>query len=149
MKSVSCFLLLVLTTLGLAQSAVAAPPNTHAVVHIKNQSTAYATIYHNFSDGFKWKKDVIQIGETLTLSYRYEKTSQKSPPCLIKIDINTNGRQIVEYSLVKGASADDDNFGTRYTLKQIAGTNTRFLEASSPKARVTVLDKDSFIPTIK
>lgn len=147
MKTVSFCLLLALTTLGLTKSAEAAPPNTHAVVHIKNESKAYATIYHNFSKGFKWRKDVIQIGETLTLSYAYDGTSQKSPPCLIKLDVNTQGRHIVEYSLVKGASADPDNFGTRYTIKQIPGTHTRFLEASSPKARVTVTDKDGFIPT--
>jgi hypothetical protein len=147
MKTLTCFLLFTLTTLGMLKTSAAAPPNTHAVVHIKNESTAQATIYYNFNKGYKWRKEVLQIGETLNLSYAYDGTAQKSPPCLIKLDVNTQGRHIVEYSLVKGASADPNNFGTRYTIKQIRGTHTRFLEASSPKARVEVTDKNGFIPT--
>lgn len=147
MKTLSRLLLLAVASVVLANSASAEPPKTHAVVHIKNESTAQATIYYNFNKGYKWRKEVLQIGETLNLSYAYDGTAQKSPPCLIKLDVNTQGRHIVEYSLVKGASADPENFGTRYTIKQIPGTHTRFLEASSSKARVTVTDKDGFIPT--
>jgi hypothetical protein len=149
MKTFSCLLLLALTTLGLTKSAEAAPPNTHAVVHIKNESNAYATIYYNFSKGYKWRKEVIQKGETLTLSYRYSGDKSVSPKCLVKIDVDTDGRNIFEYSLAKAAAPDDNDlrYGATYKLKQIPGTDTRFLEAASSKARVEIIEKNSFKPT--
>jgi len=148
MKSLSRLLLLVVACVAWAKSAAAAPPMTHALVHIKNESAAYATFYYSW--GGKWKSEVIQKGGSLALSYPYDNNEKHSPTLVVRIDIDTQGRHIVEYTLAKGAAPDDSSprFGCKYTIKQIPGTDTRFLEATSPKAQVNVFDKDSYIPTV-
>ena len=147
MKTLTCALLLIAAACGLATTAHAEMPFTHALVHLKNESAAKATIYYRACND--WQCHVIERGDKMWINIPYEGVSQVSPTLFIRMDVNTNrGMHVVEYSLVKGASPDPTStkYGTHYVIRQIPGTATRFLAEDSPQAKVTVTDKNTVLP---
>jgi hypothetical protein len=125
------------------------PPLTHALVHLSNRSNARATVYFKWGNG-NWKRRVIEIGETHYFNYRYDGQSRRSPDLFIRIDVDTNGVKFVEHVLSRGASPDDNSprYGHHFTIKQLTGTDTRYIDAVTRGATVRVTDNNSSRPNV-
>lgn len=123
------------------------PPTTHALTHIVNKSNAKVTVYYKWGDR-PWREFVIEKGKRGYLNYAYDGQSQTSPNLYIRIDTDTDGSKFVEYVLSRGASPDDNSskFGHHFVLRQLEGTDTRYLEAVTQGATVRVIDKNSSRP---
>lgn len=131
-------------------SVSAQPPSTHALIHITNKSDARATIYFKWGNG-RWRKAVIEMGQSHYFNHRYDGQSRTSPNFYVRIDVDTNGVKFVEHILSRGASPDDSSprYGHHYTIKQLAGTDTRYIEAASRGATVRVTDLNSSRPDVE
>jgi hypothetical protein len=152
MFALRSMLVLTVVSLGMfaASKVEAGPPLTHALIHIENTSTAKATVYYKWGSG-AWKKTVIEKGTKHYFNYRYDGTSQKSPDFHVIIDVDTDGVKYVEHILTRGASPDDNSnrYGHHYAIKQIVGTDTRYIDAvSNNKATVRVVDKNAKAPKV-
>ena len=124
-------------------------PSTHALVHITNRSNARATVYFKWGNG-RWRKAIIEIGESHYFNYRYDGQSRRSPDLFVRLDVDTNGVKFVEHVLSRGASPDDNStqYGHHFTIKQLTGTDTRYIEAASRGANVRVTDSNSSRPPV-
>lgn len=152
MVALRAMLLLTVVSLGLhtPNIALADPPLTHALIHIENKSSAPATLYYKWGNG-AWKKTIVEKETKHYFNYPYDGTSQKSPDFHVILDVDTDkGTKFVEHVLSRGASPDDNSpkYGHHYVIKQLAGTDTRFLEAVTNKATVKVTDKNAKAPTV-
>jgi hypothetical protein len=135
--------------------ASAQPPMTHALIHIKNESNAPATIYYRWDkDGWnngKWKRTVIERGRAAYFNWRYDGTDQRSPHFLVRFDVNTTGKtQWMELELSRGAAPDnsDPKYGHHFVIKQYQATETRYIDNVTPKAVVKVTDKKPTPPRV-
>ena len=124
-------------------------PLIYALTHIANNSDANATVYFKWGNG-PWKWRVIERGQEAWFSYPYSGQSQSSPDLFVRIDVDTNGVKFVEHVLSRGASPDDHSprFGHHFTIKQLPGTDTRYIEAVTSNATVRVTDKNSSKPNV-
>jgi hypothetical protein len=125
------------------------PPNTHALIHIRNENNARATVYYRWGDQ-AWRKYVIEQQRGAYFNWRYNGTSQSSPSFIVRLDVDTQGRACMEHVLSRGASPDDNsmNYGHHYLIKQLQGTDTRYIQAVSQKATVKVTDKNCSFPAV-
>jgi hypothetical protein len=127
---------------------LAGPPMTHALIHIRNDSKARATMHYKWGNG-RWQKFVILPGRAAYFNHRYDGTSQRSPTFYVRMDTDSDkGVRIVEHTLTRGASPDDNSprYGHHYVIKQLVGTDTRYIDAITPSARVNVIDRNSSVP---
>lgn len=126
------------------------PPALFGLAHIGNESTAKATIYYRWGTG-AWRKVVVEKGAKMSFPYQYNGTSKTSPDLTIRLDADTDGVKFVEYKLSRGQSPDDNSlkFGHLFTLKQLKGTDTRFLEATTKGATATMTDAKSTKPPVQ
>jgi hypothetical protein len=116
-------------------TAESQPPNTHALIHIRNESNARATLYYRWGDR-AWRKCVIEQQKGAYFNWPYDGKSQSSPSFIGRLDVDTQGVRCMEHVLSRGASPDDNsmNYGHHYVIKQIQGTDTRYIQAVSQKA---------------
>lgn len=123
-------------------------PNTHALIHIRNESDARATVYYRWGDR-SWQKYVIEQQRGAYFNWPYNGTSQSSPSFIVRLDVDTRGRHCMEHVLSRGASPDDNSmkYGHHYVIKQIQGTDTRYIQAVTQRATVKVTDKNCSFPT--
>lgn len=126
------------------------PPSLYGVAHIRNDSTAQATTYYKWGKG-PWKKIVIARGGSIAFAYQYDGSKKVSPELRVRIDVDTDGVKIVEHSLTRGQSPDDNsgNYGHVFAIKQLKGTDTRYIEAVTKGARVTITDAKTTKPEVK
>lgn len=126
------------------------PPLTHALIHLKNTSNARATVYFKWGND-PWKRRVIPIGGSHYFNYRYDGRSQRSPDFFVRLDVDTDGVKFVEYVLSRGASPDDNSprYGHHFNIKQLTGTDTRYIEAVTSNATARVTDKTSSRPSAR
>lgn len=138
-----------LMSLASFASVSAQPPTTHALIHITNRSNARATVYFKWGNG-RWKRAIIEMGQSHYFNYRYDGQSKRSPDFFARIDVDTNGVRFVEHVLSRGQSPDENSprYGHRFVIKQLAGTDTRYIEAATNSARVTVTDTNSSRPEV-
>jgi len=125
-------------------------PLTHALVHLTNNSSARATVYFRWGNS-RWQKRVLARGESHYFNYPYKGTLQSSPDFFVRIDVDTTEKvRIVEHVLSRGASPDNKSpkFGHHFTIKPLAGTDTRYIEAAQPGATVTVTERNSSVPDV-
>lgn len=127
----------------------AQPPATHALIHIKNESNAIATLYFKWGNG-EWKRRVIEKERSAYFNWRYDGASQKSPDFIVRLDTDTQGVRYVEHELSRGASPDDNSpkYGHHFVIKQLPGTDTRYIDNVSNKAVVKVTDKNARRPNV-
>jgi hypothetical protein len=130
-------------------TAESQPPNTHALIHIRNESSARATVYYRWGDR-PWQKYVIEQQRGAYFNWRYDGNSQSSPSFIVRLDVDTQGRACVEHVLSRGASPDDNsmNYGHHYVIKQLQGTDTRYIQPVSQKAAAKVTDKNCSFPAV-
>ena len=130
-------------------SVSAQAPTTHALLHIANRSNAVATVYYKWGTG-KWKRAVIGIGQSYYFNYRYDGQSKHSPDFFVRLDVDTNGVRFVEHVLSRSQSPDDSSmkYGHHFVIRQLAGTDTRYIQAETPGARVRVTDTNSSRPEV-
>jgi hypothetical protein len=146
MKTAAGLLALMLTLVGLASVASAAPPRTHAVVQIKNESVWNAIVYYRWSDSSTWQDKLIRNGENMTISRPYPANSKKSPTLYVRFNAVTEQKaRIVEYTVARGAaSSTAAGFGTKYVINEKSGSKTvRFLAAASPKAEAKLTNSNA------
>ena len=128
-------------------TAFAQPPALFGVSHIKNESTATATLYYKWGKNSQtWKKYVLERGKAVYFPWKYDGPSNVSPDLVIRMDVDTDGVRFVEHILTRGASPDDNspNYGHHFVVKQVSGTDTRYIDAVKPAgAKVTITDKNS------
>ena len=132
-------------------ASVSAQPATHALVHLSNRSNARATVYFKWGNG-RWRRTVIEIGASHYFNHRYDGVSRRSPDFFVRIDVDTNGVKFVEHVLSRGASPDDNSrrYGHHFTIRQLTGTDTRYIEAVTPRtATVRVTDVNSSRPDVE
>lgn len=149
---VLCSILAIVLSMSFEMSrpVFAQAPLTHALIHIANNSNAKATVYFKWGNG-PWKRRVIERGRMAYFNYRYDGLSQKSPDFFVRIDVDTNdGAKYVEHILSRGASPDESSprYGHHFTIKQLPGTNTRYIQAVTTGATVTITDKNSSSPNV-
>lgn len=151
MVSVRNALVAVVALASLSGSAGAQPPNTHGVSFITNDSAAKCTVYYKWGQNGPWKKYVVEKGKTAYFSWAYDGTNKSSPDLFVRIDIDTDGVKFVEHTLSRGQSPDADSpkFGHHFTVKQLKGTDTRYIEAVTGGAKVKVTDLNSSKPDVK
>lgn len=123
-------------------SVHAQPPALFGVSHIKNESTATATLYYKWGKGSQnWKKYVLERGKAVYIHWKYDGPSNVSPDLVVRMDVDTDGVRFVEHILSRGASPDENspNYGHHFVVKQIAGTDTRYIDAVKPNgAKVSI-----------
>jgi hypothetical protein len=131
-------------------SVSAQPPSTHALVHLINRSNARATVYFKWGNG-RWRRTVIEIGQSHYFNHRYDGQSKRSPDFFVRIDVDTSGVRFVEHVLSRGQSPDDNStrYGHHFTIKQLTGTDTRYIEAVTRGATVRVTDINSSRPDLE
>jgi opacity protein-like surface antigen len=131
-------------------SVSAQPPSTHALLHLSNKSNAIATVYYKWGNG-KWKRAVIGIGQSYYFNYKYDGQSRHSPDFFVRLDVDTNGVRFVEHVLSRGQSPDDNSiqYGHHFVIKQLTGTDTRYIQAVTTGARVRVTDINSSRPDVQ
>lgn len=98
-----------------------------------------------------WGKFVIDKGKRGYLNYAYDNAAKTSPDLYIRLDVDTDGVKIVEHVLSRGQSPDDNsvNHGHHFRIKQLAGTDTRFIEVIKPtNAKIRVTDARSSVPSV-
>ena len=139
-----------LMSLASFASVSAQAPSTHALIHIANRSNARATVYYKWGNG-RWKVAVIEIGRSYYFNYRYDGQSRRSPDFFVRIDVDTNGVKFVEHVLSRGQSPDDNSirYGHHFVIKQLTGTDTRYIEAVTRGATVRVTDINSSRPDVQ
>ena len=139
----------VLATLSVPVAAQ--PPTTHGVAFLNNESSARCTVYYKWGQNGVWKKHVIEKGKGAYFSWAYDGQRKSSPELYVRIDIDTNGVKFVEHTLSRGQSPDADSpkYGHHFTVKQLKGTDTRYIEKVTKDARVTVTDINSTRPAVK
>lgn len=133
------------------QTSFAQPPSLFALTHISNESAARATIYYRWGTTGAWRKFVIEKGQRGYLNYAYDNASKTSPDLYIRLDVDTDGVKFVEHVLSRGQSPDDNsiNYGHHFRIKQLQGTDTRFIEVIKPSdARVRITDARSSKPNV-
>ena len=130
-------------------ASVSAQPTTHALLHIANKSNARATVYFKWGNG-RWRRTIIEIGQSHYFNYRYDGQSKRSPEFYVRIDVDTSGVKFVEHILSRGQSPDDSSprYGHHFTIRQLAGTDTRYIEATGNNSRVRVTDTNSSRPPV-
>jgi hypothetical protein len=154
MKGVRYSILAVVLAMSFMTSRPASawqPPSTHALIHLANNSNAVATVYFKWGSG-RWQKRVIPIGGSHYFNHRYEGQSRSSPDFFVRIDTDTQrGARIVEHVLSRGASPDDNSqqYGHHFKIKQLTGTDTRYIEAVTRGATVRVTDNNSSTPNVQ
>lgn len=138
-----------LMSLASLASVSAQPPTTHALLHLTNRSTARATVYFKWGNG-PWKKTIIEIGQSHYFNYRYNGQSKRSPDFYLRLDVDTQGVRYVEHILSRGQSPDEDSsrYGHHFTIRQLTGTDTRYIQAATNGARVRVTDTNSSRPNV-
>ena len=124
-------------------------PSTHALIHLSNNSNAIATVYFKWGNG-AWKRRVIERGGSHYFNWAYDGQSRRSPDFYIRMDVDTDGVRIVEHVLSRGQSPDDNSprYGHRFNIKQLQGTDTRYIEAITRGATVRVTDTNSTRPRV-
>lgn len=127
------------------------PPLTHALIHLKNTSTQSVTVYFKWGNNGRWQRTIIPRGGGHYFNYRYDGNSRSSPDFFVRIDVDTNGTRYVEHVLSRGASPDESSmrYGHHFNIKQLAGTETRYIDAVSSGATVKVTDKNSSRPDLR
>lgn len=128
----------------------AQPPLTHALIHIRNESNAKATLYYRWGDR-PWKKYIIERERAAYFNWRYDGTDRRSPAFTVRIDVDADaGAHCVEHVLSRGASPDPDSsrYGHHFVIKQLQGTSTRYIDATTQGARVNVTDKSCSWPNV-
>jgi hypothetical protein len=127
----------------------AQPPATHALIHIKNESRARATLYYKWGNG-RWKVRVIEMGRAAYFNWRYDGNSRSSPNFIVRLDVDTQGVKFVEHVLSRGASPDDNSprYGHHYVIRQVPGTDTRYIDAVTIGAVVKITDKNTSRPNV-
>lgn len=130
------------------------PPALYGVAHIKNETTANATIYYKWGKSGKWKVHVIKPGKTSYFSWAYDGNSQSSPDLHVRLDVDFKGGGVkyVEYVLSRGASPDNDSaqYGHHFSIRPVAeGSDIRFIDKVTKSATVKVTDKNSSKPDVK
>jgi len=130
-------------------SVSAQPPKTHALIHITNRSNARATVYFKWGNG-SWRRAVIEIGQSHYFSRRYDGQSKSSPDFYVRLDVDTQGVRFMEHILSRGQSPDEssDRYGHHFTIRQLAGTDTRYIQAVESTAWVKVTDTNSSKPNV-
>ena len=138
-----------LMSLASFASVTAQPPTTHALVHLTNRSSARATVYFKWGNG-PWRRTIIEIGQSHYFNHRYDGRSKSSPDFYVRLDVDTQGVRYVEHILTRGQSPDESSsrYGHHFTIKQLAGTETRYIQAATSGARVTVTDTNSSRPSV-
>lgn len=133
----------------LSSPASAQPPALYGVTHIKNESVAVATTYYKWGSG-PWKKVVIAKGGSTAFAYAYDGDKKVSPTLTVRIDTDTDGVKYVEHTLTRGASPDDNDgrYGHKFVIKQLAGTDTRYIDTVTAGAVVRVTDARSTRPKV-
>jgi hypothetical protein len=136
---------------ALTGRASAQPPNLYGVAHIGNESAAKATVYFKWGTNGTWKKHVIEKGKKVAFAWKYDGTSKSSPTLYVRIDVDTDGVRFVEHTLSRGQSPDNNagKYGHHFAVKQLAGTDTRYIEAVTPRAEVKVTDAKTTAPKVK
>jgi len=139
-----------LMSLASVASVSAQAPSTHALIHLRNESTAKATVYFKWGNG-RWKRTVIEIGQSHYFNWPYNGQSRRSPDFFVRIDVDTNGVRFVEHVLSRGQSPDDNSmsYGHHFTIKQLGRTDTRYIEAVTRGATVRVTDINSSRPDVE
>jgi|GEM_PF-5244819 hypothetical protein len=138
-----------LMSLASFASVSAQPPRTHALVHLTNKSSARATVYFKWGNG-PWRKTIIEIGQRHWFNHRYEGQNKSSPNFYVRLDVDTQGVRYVEHILSRGQSPDEDSpsYGHHFTIMQLAGTDTRYIQPTTSGAKVTVTDTNSSRPNV-
>jgi hypothetical protein len=138
--------------LCMSQLAVAKdPPALYGLTHIRNDSTAKATTFYKWGNG-PWKKVVIEQGKMMAFAWAYDGTSKHSPDLFIRIDVDTeSGARYVEHIVSRAQSPDDNSakYGHQFAIKQVQGTNNRYIDAVTAGAKVKVTDANSSRPEVK
>jgi hypothetical protein len=126
------------------------PPALYGLSHIRNESAAKATIYYKWGNS-PWKKVVIEQGKSMAFAYPYDGVSKISPDLYIRIDVDTDGVKYVEHVISRGQSPDDNSakYGHTFAVKQLKGTDTRYITAVTSGAKVKVTDANSTRPEVK
>jgi len=147
--SCSAFVIAV-SAIAMSPASAQQPPATHALIHLSNVSNAKATVYYRWGGG-PWKRYVIEKGKAAYFNHRYDGNSQTSPPFYVRIDVDTDGVKYMEHLLSRGASPDDNSpkFGHHFRIKQLDGTDTRYIEPITKGATVKVTDKNSSKPEVQ
>ena len=145
--------LVAVAAVGLGGAAAAQqPPALYGVAHIANDSTARCTVYYKWGKDGAWKKGVIETGKKHYFSWAYDGANKSSPDLYVRIDVETDGdTKWVEHTLSRGQSPDKDSakYGHHYSVRQLKGTDTRYIEAVTKGAKVTVTDARSTAPAVK
>jgi hypothetical protein len=130
-------------------ASVSAQPTTHALVHITNRSNARATVYFKWGNG-PWRKAIIEIGQRHWFNHAYDGQNKTSPNFYVRLDVDTQGVRYVEHILSRGQSPDESspNWGHHFTIKQLTGTDTRYIQATTSGAWVRVTDTRSSRPNL-
>jgi hypothetical protein len=136
----------VVTQLAVAQDV----PALYGLSHIRNDSTAKTTTYYKWGNG-PWKKVVIEQGKSMAFAYPYDGAAKSSPDLYVRIDVDTDGVKFVEHIVSRGHSPDDNSakYGHHFTIKQLKGTDTRYIDAVTTGGEVKVTDATSTRPNIK
>ena len=126
------------------------PPALFGLAHIKNISVAKATTYYKWGNG-PWKKVVIERGQSIAFAYPYDGNAKVSPALFIRIDVDTDGVKYVEHIVSRAQSPDDNDgrYGHKFEIRQLSGTDTRYIAAVTPGAKVQVTDAVSSRPVVK
>jgi len=137
---------------ALTDQASAQPPNLYGVSWVTNDSNARCTVYYKWGKDGPWKKHIIEKGRMAGFSWAYDGDKKSSPDLYVRIDVETDSdTKWVEQILTRGQAPDKEStkYGHHFTVKQLKGTNTRFIEATTKGAKVTVTDTRSSAPVVK
>jgi hypothetical protein len=150
MTPVRNVLIAILALVVLSTPAPAQPPALYGVSWISNDSNAKCTVYYKWGKDGAWKKYVVEKGRTAYFSWAYDGGKKVSPDLYVRIDVDTNGAKYVEHILTRGQSPDNDSskYGHHFSVKQLKGTDTRYIEAVTRGAKVTVTDTRSTRPNV-
>jgi hypothetical protein len=129
----------------LAGPVAGQPPMTHALIHIKNDSIARATLNYKWGKSGRWRRYIIERNRAAYFNWRYNGPSRSSPDFIVRLDSDTKrGSRCVEQILSRGASPDNNSskYGHHYVIRQLPGTETRYIDAVTNGAVITVTDRN-------
>lgn len=131
--------------------ASAQPPSLYGVAHVGNESNAGCTVYYKWGKDGAWQKHVVEVGKKAYFAWPYDGNSKASPDLYVRIDVDTDGVKFVEHILSRGQSPDADSakHGHHFAVKQLKGTDTRYIQAVTPGAKAAVTDAKSTKPVVK